>query len=76
MAHIKTVEAVYESGIFRPLQTLQGIAENSKVRVMIEYEPVSSEPFKQFAGILSNEEAEALQATINAEFETVDLNGW
>lgn len=35
-----------------------------------------SDKFQQFAGILNDEEATAIQTVVAAEFERVDLNEW
>lgn len=36
----KTVEAIYENGVLRPLQTLEGLPEHSNVKIEIEYHPI------------------------------------
>lgn len=76
MADSQTIEAVYENGVLRPLQTLVGLMEHSKVKITIEYEEVSTHPLLQFAGILRDEEAAELQSVIAQEFEQIDPNAW
>ena len=71
-----TIDAIYENGVLRPLEPLQGLSEHNKVRITIESEKTKVHPLLQFAGILSNEEAAALQAIIEEEFEKVDPNAW
>ncbi len=76
MAELQTIEAVYENGVFRPLQTVTGLVEHSKVKLAIESEAQSIHPLAKFAGILSNEEAAEIQAVLAEEFSKVDTNGW
>ena len=74
MPNTKTVEAIYEDGILRPLEALEGLSEHSKVRITIDCE--ETHPFLQFAGILSDREAAELRHTIQEEFERIDPNAW
>lgn len=69
MSQHKTVEAIYEKGVLRPLKPLDGVAENSRVTVTIEYEEIKSRPLMKFAGILSDAEAIELRKIIEEEFE-------
>ena len=76
MPKTQTVEAVYESGVLRPLQTLSDLPEHSKVKITIECEQ-QPHPLQEFFGILSDEEAAELQRTIAEEFGKVyDRDGW
>lgn len=36
MAEDKTIEAIYEDGVFKPLKPLKGLAEHERVRLTIE----------------------------------------
>ncbi|MEH1785136.1 MAG: antitoxin family protein [Nostoc sp.] len=76
MPESQTIEAIYEDGVLRPLQTLTGVAEHSKVKIIIEYQETPTHPLLQFAGIISDEEAAQLQSVIYQEFEQIDSNGW
>lgn len=76
MLQHKTVEAIYEKGVLRPLKPLEGVAENSKVTVTIEYEEIRLHPLLKFAGILSDTEAMELSKLIEEEFEKVDPDAW
>lgn len=76
MAQHKTIEAIYEKGVLRPLKPLEGVAENSRVTVTIEYEEIKSHPLLKFAGILSDTEAMKLSKLIAEEFEKVDPHAW
>lgn len=75
MAQTLTVEAIYENGVLRPLETLEGLAERTRVKITIESEQSSQHPLLPFAGILSDNEA-ALQLAIADEFGKIDPNAW
>lgn len=75
MTQHQTIEAIYENGVLRPLEPLDGLAEHSKVKVTIEYK-AEPHPLMQFAGILNNEEAAELLNIIEEEFKRVDPNAW
>lgn len=76
MTESQSIEAVYENGIFRPICPIIGLVENSKVTLAIEYATQAVHPLAQFAGILSNEEAEEVQTIVAEEFGKVDTSGW
>lgn len=76
MADFQTVDAIYENGVLRPLYALKGLAEHSKVKITIAAADAVTHSLAEFAGILSNDEAQELQQLIENEFEQVDLNGW
>jgi len=60
MLKTQTVEAIYENGILRPLQELENLPEQSQVKVTIELLPQEQHPLLQFAGIISDSEAQEL----------------
>lgn len=76
MPEKQIVEAIYENGVLRPLQGLEGVPEGSKVKMEIEGDRAKQHPLLQFAGILSDEEATELRQTINRTFRKVDPNAW
>ena len=39
MARKQTVEAIYEGGVLRPLETLANLPEHCQVKLTIEFEP-------------------------------------
>jgi predicted DNA-binding antitoxin AbrB/MazE fold protein len=71
----QTLEAIYENGVLRLLEPLEGLAEHSKVKITIEAEESHPHPLLQFAGILNNEEAAELRRIIEEEFEGIDPSG-
>ena len=74
MPRSQTIEAIYEKGLLRPLEALEGLPEQSKVRITVEREGGNS--LLGFAGILKHDEAAELRQIIHDEFERVDLNAW
>ena len=64
----RRIDAIYESGVLRPLQALDGLAEHTRVRVTIE--TVDSEDIGLAAcvGILPDEDAEEMRRIIEREF--------
>ena len=71
----KTLEAVYENGVFRPIERPDGIAEHRQVTltVTIEDRPLS---FADVSGCMSADDAEEMRAIVEREFEPVDLRVW
>ncbi len=74
MPEIQTIQAIYENGVLRPLQTLEDLPEHCQVKITIETQP--QHPLLEFAGILSDEEAAELRKTMNDEFGKVNQNDW
>ena len=72
----QTIDAIYRNGVLCPLQNLEGLTEQAKVRITVEIDPGLSHPLLKFAGILEAQEAATLQTSIKQEFGQIDLNGW
>ncbi|MBM4065018.1 MAG: DUF104 domain-containing protein [Planctomycetes bacterium] len=72
----KTIHAIYEHGILRPLEPIEGIRENSEVEVTIAVKQKEVSPILRFAGILSEEEANKMLRIVEEEFERVNLDEW
>jgi len=71
----KYVQAIYEHGVLRPLEPLQGIAENSQVELTIQ-SLYARHSLKDLFGTLPQEDADEMQKIIDEEFEKVDLSEW
>jgi predicted DNA-binding antitoxin AbrB/MazE fold protein len=71
----KTVEAVYENGVFRPLARPEGIEEHRQVTltVTIEDRPAS---IADLSGCMPAADAEEMRGIVEREFERVDLREW
>ncbi|MGR3311589.1 MAG: antitoxin AF2212-like protein [Candidatus Brocadiales bacterium] len=72
----KTIHAIYEHGILRPLEPIEGIKENTKVEVTLTVEKEVSHPILRFAGILSEEEANRMLQIVEDEFEGINPDEW
>ncbi len=72
----KTIHAIYEHGILRPLELIKGIGENTGVEVTIAVKQKELSPILRFAGISSEEEANTRLKIVEEEFERVNLNEW
>ncbi len=72
---IQQLSAIYENGLLRPLNN-PNLPENSEVNLVIETDLNLQHPLLQFAGIISNEEAQEIENIINQEFNQVNKNEW
>ena len=71
----KTLEAVYENGVFRPLKRPEGIAEHRQVTLTVTAEEKPSSLADLF-GRISADDAEEMRTIVEREFERVDLREW
>lgn len=72
----KTVEAIYEKGVLRPIGPIRGLREYQRVAITIEKSLKRKYPFKGLCGILPDEDATEMLKIIEEEFEKVDINEW
>jgi len=73
---VRTVRAIYEEGVFRPLESLEGLADRTTVRLRVETSPGDAARLSDFAGLWDASEADDLAARIEAEFERIDPREW
>ena len=73
---VRLVRAIYENGVFRPLEALDGLLDRSAVRLRVEEVAVDGGRLSDFAGMWKPEEADEIGALIEAEFEQVDPREW
>ncbi len=71
----KTLEAIYEDGVLRPLSPIKGLRKRQKVSITVEV-PGEKHPLAGLCGILPDEDAADMLKTVEEEFEKVDLNEW
>ncbi len=71
----KNLQAIYEHGVLRPLEPLEGIAENSEVKLTVQSLPTRHD-LKDLFGTLPKENADEMRKIIDEEFEKVDLSEW
>ncbi|MGO9480194.1 MAG: antitoxin AF2212-like protein [Candidatus Kryptoniota bacterium] len=70
----RTVQAIYEDKVLKPLSPLEGLQDHQRVEVSV-YVPPPKEGLSKLIGTLSAQEAEEMKATIDREFERID-NEW
>lgn len=73
---VKTIHAIYEHGVLRPLEPIKDIKENSEVEITVAIQEKASHPFLRFAGILNEEEADKMIKIVEDEFEKVNPDEW
>ncbi len=72
----RTINAVYEAGVLRPLQSLDGIAEHAQLRLTIESVEPAGNGLADCIGILPDEDASEMRRIVESEFEQVNLDEW
>lgn len=72
----KTIEAVYEDGMFRPVAPIKGLKKHQRVNIIIETFLKKKHPLHELCGILPDEDAEEMLKIVKEEFEKVDINEW
>ena len=76
-AMTKTIDAVYEGGVLRPLKPLKGLPEHAKVKVMVSLRrKKKGHPLDSYFGVISNKDAKLMRDAIEEEFEKVDPDEW
>ena len=72
----RTLEAYYESGVFKPLVPIKGIKDHKRVLITINDSLSNSEKFERCIGIMPDRDALEIRSIINGEFEKVNVNEW
>ncbi|RIK64251.1 MAG: hypothetical protein DCC65_14640 [Planctomycetota bacterium] len=72
----RTVRALYENGVLKPLDSLGDLADHSHVRVTVESVETPAIGFAGCVGILSDQDADEMSRIIATEFEKVDDGEW
>lgn len=72
----KTIEAVYEKGILRPLSPIKGLRSRQKVNITLEITLKKKHPLAGLCGTLPDEDAAEMLKVIEDEFEKVDMSEW
>ena len=67
----KTVEAVYEDNVLKPVEPIKGIKEHERVLVILCSHPIKK-GLRELVGTLTHEEAEVMQKLIDEEFEKIE----
>lgn len=72
----KTIEAIYNQGVIKPIKPIEGFEDNAIIKVRILTYPEKKTSVLKFAGILSDEEAKEMMDIIEGEFERVNPDEW
>ena len=72
----RTIDAIYEAGVLRPLQCLEGVPEHAHVRVTVEVVDSAGNRLADCIGILPGEDAAEMRRIVESEFEQVNLGEW
>jgi predicted DNA-binding antitoxin AbrB/MazE fold protein len=72
----RRIEALYEEGLLRPLEPLDGVAEHSRLTITLELKDRGVHPLAELVGTMPDEDAEEMMQIINEEFERVDAEEW
>jgi predicted DNA-binding antitoxin AbrB/MazE fold protein len=72
----RRIEALYENGVLRPLEPIEGVAEHSRLTVTLEMERARPHLLADLVGTLPDEDAKEMRQAIEEEFERVDPDEW
>jgi len=72
----KTIEAVYENGVFRPLSPVKGLKKHQKISITLQKTTKKKHTLEGLCGILPDEDAAEMLKAIEEEFEKVDMDEW
>jgi predicted DNA-binding antitoxin AbrB/MazE fold protein len=73
---VRSVRAIYENGVFRPLESFEAPPERTAVRLRVEDVASNGAKLCDYAGLWSAEDADQIAGIIKAEFERVDPREW
>ena len=65
----RRINAIYEGGVLRPLEALDGLDEHTQVRVTIETTDTSDDGIAGCVGTLPDEDAEELRQIVERKLE-------
>jgi predicted DNA-binding antitoxin AbrB/MazE fold protein len=71
----KTIEAIYENGVLRPVQPLDWLEEKRQVTVTVTT-PDPQGPLNGWVGGISDEDATLMRRVIDEEFGQVNPDDW
>jgi predicted DNA-binding antitoxin AbrB/MazE fold protein len=71
----RTIEAIYENGVLRPVEPLDWLGEQRRVTVTVHAQP-AERPLDGWVGGMSDEDADEMRAIIAGEFGRVNPDDW
>ncbi len=69
-------DALYEKGVLRPLQPLEGFADRTEVTLSVLSARAAPRDWKACVGTLPDDDAAELRTIVEAEFARVDSDEW
>ncbi len=72
----KTIEAIYENGMLRPLTPSKGLKRHQRVAITVKKPSKTKHQLEGLCGILPDKDAAEMLKIIEDEFEKVDINEW
>ncbi|NOT01659.1 MAG: antitoxin family protein [Phycisphaerales bacterium] len=72
----RTIDAVYEGGVLRPLQLQDGIAEHARVRLTLETVGSATGGMADCVGTLPDDDAAEMRRIVHDQFEQVNPGEW
>ena len=72
----KTIEAIYENGVLRPLTPIKGLKRHQRVAITVKKPSKIKHQLEGLCGILPDKDAAEMLKIIEDEFEKVDINEW
>ena len=72
----RTIEAIYEDGVFRPLAPIKGFKKHQKITITVKNTMKKKHQLEGLCGILPDEDAAEMLKIIEDEFEKVDIDEW
>lgn len=73
----RTIEAIYEDGVLRPLSPIKGLRKKQRVSITVEKAPSKKKhPLEGLCGILPDEDAAEMLKIVEKEFEKVNIDEW
>ena len=73
---IRKIRAIYEEGVFRPLDSLKELPDRTTVQLHVETVARDGGRLSDFAGLWTEQEADEVAALVEAEFERIDPRDW
>lgn len=71
-----TITAVFENGVFRPLQPVEGFESGAQVELSVDMPRNAFEKLKSHFGSIPREEIELIETAIEEACEVVDPDEW
>lgn len=72
----KTIDAIYENGVLRPVRPIKGLKKHQRVSITLEKPLKKKHPLAGLCGILPDSDAVEMLKIIKDEFERVDISEW